>query len=373
MLCKILRKLRLGNAALKLLLPLSNDASLPLSREDAETILLTHSPDPKGSALYPLGTGAEPEYDLAIVIPVYNVEKYLEECIQSVLSQTTRYSFWAIFVNDGSKDGSAAILEKYASDPHVQILTQENRGLSGARNTGITAARGRYLLFLDSDDRLAPGAVEALLSAAETHQAALVQGSFATFRDGGQPRRDWSAGADAVVNPPLRNLPGYAWGKLIRSDLFQTLRFPEGYWFEDSLNSQLLFPLLQREQESTVSLDRIICHYRVNPQGISAQASARPKALDSYYITRQLWLDREHYHLKNTQEDYESLLDMILLTYERTSRQPQAVQEALLAAWSGFLEEQFPGFASSRKGFDALENALKNKKFNQYSLCCKLL
>jgi len=90
----------------------------------------------------------------SLIIPVYNVEKYLKECLDSVLCQT--YGDWeAICINDGSTDGSATILEEYAAkDSRFKVISQANGGLSVARNSGLEAASGDYVLFLDSDDYL---------------------------------------------------------------------------------------------------------------------------------------------------------------------------------------------------------------------------
>ena len=94
------------------------------------------------------------EYDLMIIVPVYNVENYLRECLDSILSQKTQYSFCVVAVEDGSTDGSAAILKEYESHDHVRVIYQENKGLSGARNTAMKEIVGDYVYFLDSDDRL---------------------------------------------------------------------------------------------------------------------------------------------------------------------------------------------------------------------------
>lgn len=101
---------------------------------------------------------------LSLIIPVYNVEAYLRQCLDSVLNQT--FPDWeAVCINDGSTDNSAAILEEYASkDSRFQVVTQPNGGLSAARNTGLDAAKGEYLLFLDSDDWLEPEALETIAS-----------------------------------------------------------------------------------------------------------------------------------------------------------------------------------------------------------------
>ncbi len=377
MLFKIAKKLRLHGLLRAVLLPIAGmipPRPLSMRPDQAEALLCSHSPDPGFSAYWPCQEALrEPEYDLDIIVPVYNVEKYLDDCAQSILSQKTEYSFRVIFVDDGATDSSPKLLEAYRSLPNVLVIHQENQGLSGARNTGIAAASSRYLLFVDSDDRLTPGAVQALLSAAEQTGAALVQGCFATFRDGGSPRRDISFSQDLVVNPPLSSLPGYAWGKLIRRDYFRHLRFPKGYWFEDSLNSQILFPLMVHNQETIAAIQDIVCHYRVNPLGISSVARKRPKAIDSFWLTRQLHQDRQQFPLELGQYDYEYILDMIRLTYERTQHQPRNVQEAILILWQAFLTDNFPGFHTKRKPFAHLEAAVHNKNFTQYSLCCRLL
>lgn len=98
----------------------------------------------------------------SIIIPVYNVEKYLHDCLDSVLGQS--FSDWeAICVNDGSTDGSADILEEYAEKDHrFKVVSQANGGLSAARNTGLKEAKGEYVLFLDSDDWLEKNALQVL-------------------------------------------------------------------------------------------------------------------------------------------------------------------------------------------------------------------
>lgn len=89
----------------------------------------------------------------SIIIPVYNAEKYLDLCVESVLKQNSESSFEVILVNDGSRDGSAAICDRYAAlDSRFRAIHQQNQGVSVARNRGIAEAKGMYLLFLDSDD-----------------------------------------------------------------------------------------------------------------------------------------------------------------------------------------------------------------------------
>lgn len=104
---------------------------------------------------------------LSIIIPVYNVEKYLEQCLDSVLVDNG-FTGQVICVNDGSTDGSGKILEEYAKKyPNVEVYTQKNQGQSVARNTGLDHAKGDYLLFLDSDDYYTKGATDFLTKLAK--------------------------------------------------------------------------------------------------------------------------------------------------------------------------------------------------------------
>ena len=104
-------------------------------------------------------------HTVSIVVPVYNVETYLHECVDSILAQTYR-DLELILVNDGSKDSSPSICDAYAAkDPRVKVIHKKNGGVSAARNTGIDAATGKYIAFCDSDDYLEPKWVEELTKA----------------------------------------------------------------------------------------------------------------------------------------------------------------------------------------------------------------
>lgn len=99
----------------------------------------------------------------SIIIPVYNVENYLHDCLDSVLNQTYEGNYEVICVNDGSTDGSLEILDKYKEEvSSLIVISQDNKGLSEARNTGLRAAKGDYIFFLDSDDWIEPNTLEVL-------------------------------------------------------------------------------------------------------------------------------------------------------------------------------------------------------------------
>lgn len=122
---------------------------------------------------------------VSVIIPVYNVEQYLRECVDSVLRQTYQ-NFEIILVDDGSKDGSPKICDEYAgADRRIQVIHQENQGLSIARNNGFSASSGEFVYFLDSDDWIEPNTLELLLETAREANAQMVFFDAVSFLDDG--------------------------------------------------------------------------------------------------------------------------------------------------------------------------------------------
>lgn len=108
---------------------------------------------------------------ISVIVPVYRVEQYLDACIESILGQTFQ-DFELILVDDGSPDNCGEICDRYAGqDARIRAVHQENRGLSGARNTGTGLAEGEYITYIDSDDRIGPEYLEVLYNNAVEYRA----------------------------------------------------------------------------------------------------------------------------------------------------------------------------------------------------------
>ena len=108
---------------------------------------------------------------ISVIVPVYRVEQYLDACIESILGQTFQ-DFELILVDDGSPDNCGEICDRYAGqDARIRVVHQENRGLSGARNTGTGLAEGKYITYIDSDDRIGPEYLEVLYNNAVEYRA----------------------------------------------------------------------------------------------------------------------------------------------------------------------------------------------------------
>ncbi len=174
---------------------------------------------------------------VSIVVPVFNVAPYLCGCLGSLCRQTLR-DIEIICVDDASSDGSSGLLQSAAAmDSRVVILKHaDNRGLAAARNTGLRAVRGPWVLFVDSDDVASSYLCEHALNAAAGHGADAVFFNFLAFRDGDPEPRDLAATVPVAADrTALLQRPAFAWAKLVRTDLMRTrgMEFPEGLFFED--------------------------------------------------------------------------------------------------------------------------------------------
>lgn len=178
---------------------------------------------------------------ISVIIPVYNVSKYLSRCINSVRTQAHVKEI--LLIDDGSTDDSGILCDAYAAmEPLVKVLHKENGGLSSARNAGLDLAQGEYVAFVDSDDFLEPGAYEKLLSCAQRHEADLVCagrsdliGGIGDKTLGLCPEKEETiTGLEFVARMfTWQGVDSAAWDKLYKRSLFHGLRYPEGKICED--------------------------------------------------------------------------------------------------------------------------------------------
>ena len=184
---------------------------------------------------------------LSVVIPVYNAEPYLQECLQSIREQT--FTQWEAFlVDDGSTDGSAAVCtEAAAKDARFHVIRLENAGVSGARNAGIEAAQGKYLMFIDADDLVMPDCFRKMIDTADTYTPDLVLSGYERFRDDWKQEYRFTRYSLVLMRELPQFLMSYTearinmfgvsiWAKLYRMDLLRKyhVRFnPEISYEED--------------------------------------------------------------------------------------------------------------------------------------------
>lgn len=368
---KAIRKLGLADAAAGLLAPFSGDRAPLPAPDEARAFLESLRPDMHSSCLCSRGPAfaSAEDVDLELIVPVYNVERFLPACLDSIFSQETSHRFRVIAVDDGATDRSGDILDA-CRDERLTVIHQANRGLAGARNAGLDQATAPWLFFLDSDDLLSPGALEALFAAARAHDAVLVEGAYAVV-DPEDKLRGLKSHRDGVLSPRA-DCYGYAWGKLISAELFRDLRFPEGYLFEDSLQAQILYPRLEREGLTACGLSRETVRYRQNPHGIVRSSHGNPKSLDSLWITLALRQDRLRLGFADDPAYYEYLLSMLVITRRRTEALGDQVGRAVFALQRDLLIREFASFDTARPAYQMLERAVREGDYGRYRLFCSL-
>ena len=185
---------------------------------------------------------------ISVIVPVYNVETYLPKCVDSIMTQTYQ-NLEIILINDGSTDTSPEICEHYKGlDERIAVIHQDNRGLSGARNTGIAYASGEFLLFVDSDDYIMPDMIETLYVRLKQDNTEMAVCSFEYVDEDGNnvcghlsrqcEMKNEILNKNEMFHKISHKTSGYwyyvtSWGKLYRRCIFEQYRFPEGRLHED--------------------------------------------------------------------------------------------------------------------------------------------
>ena len=223
---------------------------------------------------------------LSILVPVYNAEKNLKGCLDSILAQTcTDYEI--ILLNDGSADGSGAICEAYAAQyPAIRVIHQENGGVSRARNVLVAAARGEYITFVDADDALEPRCLETLLRDLQKTGSDIAICSWSEVsEDGVRMELNWDRKEDGFavwtreqgVNRLLyqKGIDNNLWGKLFTREVLEDVVFPEGRAYEDIAVVYQIF----LNAKGICYRPEPLYLYTINTSGIS-QSKFTPRRMD---------------------------------------------------------------------------------------------
>ena len=209
---------------------------------------------------------------ISVVVPIYNVEKYLRLCLDSLLMQTYT-NFEVLMINDGSPDDSANICKEYlAKDRRFQYFEKENGGLSDARNYGIEHSKGEYITFVDSDDWLKETFLEDLYEAITRTGADIALSTYIIYDDfqsvynipviGEYYEHIWMSDEFIRELPQLEmkdNSYSTSWAKLFKKELFCTIRFPKGKLIEDTRTNIKLF----LESSRLVYINKCLYFYRI--------------------------------------------------------------------------------------------------------------
>ena len=263
---------------------------------------------------------------ISVVIPVYNSESYLKQCLDSAVNQSLK-DIEIICIDDGSSDNSADILKEYAeNDSRIKIITQENRGAGASRNAGILNAKGEYIYFMDSDDYLETDALEDVYNLASDKSADFVMFKIKNFNeDDGKVIDD-----DYYSMPYLKKLAGentFSYddvsdialdlcvcppGNLFKRDFIKDIEFPEGLLFEDNV----FFTHALFKADSIYFYDKFLYNRRRRNDSTTSDISL--KSLDTIEITNLLIdLCDEYNHPKHKKDLYYRIFHNIYYIFKK--------------------------------------------------------
>lgn len=259
---------------------------------------------------------------ISVVVPIYNVEKYLERCVESLRSQTYE-NLEIILVDDGSPDGCPAICDAYVKkDARIQVIHQVNAGLSRARNAGIDIAGGEYIAFVDSDDYVAPDFIESLYQLLQETGCAIAQCRFAYVQGEMVPADENQSFRIYRGESLMEQLYGpeeeatyfvVAWNKLYRRELFEEIRYPVGRIHEDEATTYQLF----HKGRKLAFLDRALYGYYTENAGSITSVFSRKRLQWLTAHEERIAFLKEHGYEKLLSQAYRKLCDACITFYFR--------------------------------------------------------
>lgn len=211
------------------------------------------------------------DVDVSLIIPIYNVEQYLIECLESVIGQDYDHEkYEIILINDGSKDRSGEIAKQYASqNGNIVYFEKENGGQASARNLGIKQAKGKYISFIDSDDYCSSTYISSLVSSIIENNSDISIGRTMRIYDDGHYSQPFVigelfTGVRTDIENVVKGSSFSPWVKLYKRELFQGLFFPEHMNYEDLA----LIPIVMQRAKKISYVDDYLYYYRMNVNSI---------------------------------------------------------------------------------------------------------
>lgn len=232
---------------------------------------------------------------ISIVVPMYNVEKYIRRCLESLINQSKLDDVEILLINDGSQDSSREIAEDYAKKyPIIRIIDKENGGLSDARNVGIDAAKGKYILFVDSDDAIKSNTCEIFLEILMKHDYDIIACDFVRIEKNGKKYYKHSSKEKIVksgndfLKTELQNKTMFmaSWSYIYKKEFLdnEKLRFKKGILHED----EEFTPRALLAASRVLPLHFCFYNYFINPNTITTKKNKLKNAEDLFASLREL-------------------------------------------------------------------------------------
>lgn len=250
---------------------------------------------------------------ISIIVPIYNVEKYIFKCVDSIINQTYK-NIEIILVDDGSTDNSGTICDEYEKkDNRIKVIHKKNGGLSDARNVGIDKAKGDYLVFVDSDDWVSDKMIEYLYNNACKYKADIVQGDYIKayteyncIKNIKEEINHYnSIGALNNLYEEECTKSVVVWNKIYKKDLFEEIRFPKGKLHEDEFTTYKLLHKAKNVVDSNIPI-----YYYRQREGSIMQSEFSEKRLHAL----EALIERKAYFKENNLGELEDKTTSLICT-----------------------------------------------------------
>lgn len=303
----------------------------------------------------------EPVVDVSVIVPCYNAEKYLDECLASILNQNTGYLIELVAVDDGSLDKTGFIIDGWSNrDDRVVAVHQENRGFSGARNRGLEYAHGRVIMFVDSDDQLERDAVERLAPAVMSGSCDFVTSNY----------RIMNANGGHLKTLGRKRSHGAPWGRVYSREVWRNLCFPEGLWFEDTVQAYCINGLWRERY-----VEAFVYRHRQHGESITAKCSRSKKGADTYWVVEALLKWCRSLGVKLDQRLFEQTLKQFgPLALSRSAALSSDELRAFFVCCCGLLRSvpEFETMSTEMGGhWGDIELALRTQDIGLWKLACQ--
>ena len=289
--------------------------------------------------------------NISIIVPVYNGEKFLRDCIDSILSQTVS-DFELLLIDDGSTDGSGAICDEYVTkDKRVRVFHKENEGVSSARNLGLDNARGEWIAFVDSDDLISPNFCEIMI---DNEYEDLIVSSFSRFGNTSEncmlenqslSKKDFSSTIDTYITSTHFTT---VWGKLFKKSILEAYRLRFYINIDSTEDTLFIYEYILHINSVRIKSD-LIYWYRNLGGGLSHQCLSIDKARDTLGALGNIIASLENEYNVNLTEPFNNLVNYIYLRSVR------------------YIQYNFPCLIKRNKLLRKLHSQLPAPFFNQYS------
>lgn len=299
------------------------------------------------------------KYNLQIIIPAYNAQRYIEACLDSIFLQKTKYTYTIVMIDDGSTDLTTFIVEKRYKNKNLRVLRQANQGTASARNEGLSVIEADYVMFVDADDVLKQDAIEKLLDKAYETDACLVEGGYEVRNNGFYKAVTHQ---EEEVKEPCGTLWGFSWAKVYKASLFSDVCFPAGYWYEDTIVSYILHTKCAK----AYTIKDVVYKYRKNVNGFSHIRGNDVKLLDSFWVLFYVLKEMQRRGTAITQTVYESILQSIVTCCKRLLFMNDEIRREVLEAFSELLNDDFKDIRSENEFLSVFEKTVRNNDYNKF-------